>query len=180
MPACETAASTSRIRSRAAARIRASYNRHFYHADTGSYAAGSQCANALPLVMGLVEPRERKRVEAALARDVEAHDGAMTAGDVGFRYLLLALADAGRSDLIYRMIDQDTRPGYGYQLKQGATSLTESWDANRTSSHNHFMLGQVTEWFYKDLAGIDTDPSAPGFEKIALRRLGEAHDIDRR
>jgi len=71
--------------------------------------------------------------------------------------------------VIYRMINQDEKPGYGFQLKHGATSLTESWDANLSSSHNHFMLGQITEWFYKDLAGIDCDPAGVGFKKIILR-----------
>ena len=93
----------------------------------------------------------------------------MTTGDVGFRFLLLALAENGRSDLIYRMIDQDDRPGYGYQLKQGATSLTESWDANLANSQDHFMLGQVMEWFYRYLAGIDTDPDGPGFKRIFIQ-----------
>jgi hypothetical protein len=152
-----------------AERIRASYNRQFYNRDQGSYATGSQCANALPLVMGIVEPAERERVFAALVRDVEQHDYSMTAGDVGYRYLLQALVQGGRSDVIYRMINQDERPGYGYMLKKGETSLTESWDANLTSSHNHFMLGQITEWFYKDLVGIDIDPAGPGFKKIIIR-----------
>jgi hypothetical protein len=93
----------------------------------------------------------------------------MTAGDVGFRYLLQALAQGGRSDVIYDMINQDDRPGYGYQLKRGATSLTEAWDANHHASHNHFMLGHIVEWFYKDLVGIDTDPAAPGFKRIIIR-----------
>jgi hypothetical protein len=31
------------------------------------------------------------------------------------------------------------------------------------------MLGHITEWFYKDLAGIDTDPAGPGFKKILIR-----------
>jgi len=31
------------------------------------------------------------------------------------------------------------------------------------------MLGQITEWFYKDLAGIDDDPTGAGFNKIVLR-----------
>jgi hypothetical protein len=151
-----------------AARIRASYNRHFFHPDSGTYATGSQCANALPLVLDLVEPADRARVLTALVRDVEQHGCAMTTGDVGFRFLLQALARGGRSDVIYRMINQTEKPGYGYQLKSGATSLTESWDANLASSHNHFMLGQVTEWLYKDLAGIDVDPAGPGFKKILL------------
>jgi alpha-L-rhamnosidase len=150
--------------------IRASYNRHFLHADNGnrSYATGSQCANALPLVLGIVAPEDRDEVLASLVLDVETRGWAMTAGDVGFRFLLQALARGGRSDVIYRMINQDGKPGYGYQLRMGATSLTESWDANHSSSHNHFMLGHITEWFYKDLAGIDTDPAGPGFKKLLI------------
>ena len=151
-----------------AARIRASYNRHFFNRATGNYATGSQCANALPLVLGIVDAEHRDAVLASLLQDVESHGYAMTAGDVGFRFLLQALARGGHSEAIYRMIDQDDKPGYGYQLKMGATSLTESWDANYSSSHNHFMLGQITEWFYKDLAGIDSDPAGPGFKKILI------------
>ncbi len=50
---------------------------------------------------------------------------------MGYRYLLRALAEGGRSDVIYAMNNQSERPGYGYQLKKGATSLTEAWDAGR-------------------------------------------------
>ena len=117
----------------------------------------------------MVAAEDRDAVLASLVRDVESRGWAMTAGDVGFRFLLQALAQGGRSDVIYKMINQDEKPGYGYQLRMGATSLTESWDANRSSSHNHFMLGHITEWFYKDLAGIDTDPAGPGFKKILIR-----------
>ncbi len=151
-----------------AQRIRASYNRRFFNRGKGRYATGSQCAQALPLVFGIVEPQNRDAVFASLVRDVESRGNAMTAGGVGFRFLLQALTLGSRSDVIYRMINQDEKPGYGYQLKMGATSLTESWDANQSSSHNHFMLGQITEWFYKDLAGIDCDPAGPGFQKIMI------------
>jgi len=154
---------------RKAERIRASYNRHFFQADAGSYATGSQCANALPLVFGIVEPEHRETVFAALVEDVVSRDYSMTAGDIGFRFLLQALAQGGRSDVIYRMINQDDKPGYGYQLRMGATALTEFWDAKRTASHNHFMLGHITEWFYKDLCGIDSDPAQPGFKHIVIR-----------
>jgi hypothetical protein len=119
--------------------------------------------------MELAEPEDRESALAALVQDVRDRGNAMTAGDVGFRYLLQALAQGGQSDVIYAMINQDERPGYGYQLKQGATSLTEAWDANHHASHNHFMLGHITEWFYKDLVGIDVDPAGPGFRKIIIR-----------
>ena len=149
--------------------IRHAYNEKFFDAAKGSYATGSQCANALPLVFGIVEPAHSNAVLSALVKDVEARDAQMTAGDIGFRFLLQALAQGGRSDLIYRMINQDAKPGYGFMLKKGATSLTEAWDANLTTSHNHFMLGHITEWFYKDLVGIDGDPTGPGFKKIIIK-----------
>ena len=173
------AADAARYTARAE-QIRARYNREFFKPAEGSYATGSQCANSLALVMGLVEPAHRDRVFQALVRDVEGRGCTVTAGDIGFRYLLRALADGGRSDLILRMITQDEKPGYAYQLKQGATALTESWDSNLGSSHNHFMLGQVTEWFYHDLLGIAPDPEKPGFEHVLLNPtpVGELSHVE--
>jgi hypothetical protein len=155
--------------SKLAADIRAAFNERFFNPATGQYASGSQCANALPLVMGLAEPAHRPSVLAAIVKDVRARGNALTAGDVGYRYLLRALAEGGRSDVIFDMNNQSEKPGYGYQLKQGATSLTEAWDAGRGSSQNHFMLGQIMEWFYHDLAGISCDPAGPGFKKIVIK-----------
>jgi hypothetical protein len=149
--------------------IRQAFNAKFFDEETGTYAGDTQCANAMALFMGIAEPRNRERVLAALVRDIRLHGYATTAGDVGFRYVLQALARAGRSDVVYRMINQDRRPGYGYQLRMGATSLTEAWDANPRSSQDHFMLGQVNEWFYRDLAGIDIDPNARGFKTVDFR-----------
>ena len=31
------------------------------------------------------------------------------------------------------------------------------------------MLGHITEWFYHDLAGIQLDPAAPGYQKIIIK-----------
>jgi hypothetical protein len=55
------------------------------------------------------------------------------------------------------MFSRTDTPSYGYQLAQGATTLTEAWDANPQDSQNHFMLGEAEEWFYRGLAGIDFD-----------------------
>ncbi len=154
---------------RLAAQIRTAFNRRFFDPVSGQYATGSQCANSVPLVMGLVEPEHRSVVLEAVVRDVRGRGNALTAGDVGYRYLLRALAEDGRSEVIFDMNNQSGKPGYGYQLALGATSLTEAWDADPRSSQNHFMLGQIIEWFYHDLAGIQGDPAAPGFRKIVIK-----------
>ena len=149
--------------------IRAAFNVKFFSKTNGTYATGSQCANAIPMVMGLCDEPNRAAVLDAIVRDVQARGNAITAGDVGYRYLLRALAEGGRSDVIFAMNNQSDKPGYGYQLKMGATSLTEAWDALRSSSQNHFMLGQIMEWFYGDLAGIAPDADGPGFKRIIVR-----------
>jgi hypothetical protein len=154
----------ARTYSELAAHIRAAFNERFYDPTNHFYATDSQCANAIPLVMGLCEPENRRAVLDAIVRDVRSRGNGFTAGDVGYRYLLRALADGGRNDVIFDINNQTNRPGYGLQLAEGKTSLTEAWDG--THSQDHFMLGQIQEWFYHDLAGIQ--PGAPGFKKIVI------------
>jgi hypothetical protein len=149
-----------------AKKIRAAFNEKFYDRTNHCYATDSQCANAIPLVMGLCEPANRAAVVESIVRDVRSRGNALTAGDVGYRYLLRALADGGRSDVIFEMNNQTNKPGYGMQLAKGKTSLTEAWDGG--SSQNHFMLGQIQEWFYHDLAGIQNSPDSAGFKEIAI------------
>ena len=149
-----------------AEKIRAAFNENFYDATNRCYATDSQCANAIPLVMGLCETTNRAAVVEAIVRDVRSRGNALTAGDVGYRYLLRALADGGRSDVIFDINNQTNKPGYGMQLAKGKTSLTEAWDGG--SSQNHFMLGQIQEWFYHDLAGIQNAPGSAGFKQIVI------------
>ncbi|HEX5655145.1 MAG TPA: alpha-L-rhamnosidase C-terminal domain-containing protein, partial [Chitinophagaceae bacterium] len=63
----------------------------------------------------------------------------------------------------------DDVPGYGYQLKHGATALTESWQAYPSVSNNHFMLGHLMEWFYQGLAGIQQTANSVGFKEILIK-----------
>ena len=150
-------------------KVRVAFNRAFFNPDTHSYRNGGQTSNAIPLVMGIVEPQYRKDVLNAIVKDIVERNYAITAGDVGYRYLLLALAQGGRSDVIYKLNNQTATPGYGYQIAHGVTSLAESWDANRNDSQDHFMLGQIVEWFFDDLAGIGYDRYSPGFSKIIIK-----------
>jgi len=149
--------------------VRNAFNRTFFKTDTNQYATGSQASNAMPLALGLVEPDRTGAVIENLVADVRAHGNHQTAGDVGHRFLLLALARAGRSDVIFDMTRRTDSPSYGFQVEHGATTLTEAWDPRRGYSQNHFMLGHVEEWFYRYLAGIDSEPDAAGFDRIVIR-----------
>ena len=147
-----------------ASQVTKAFNARFFHADTNQYDTGSQTANAMALGAGLVEPERIDAVLANLVADIHAHGDHVTAGDVGFHYVVRVLTDYGRSDVLYAMLTRTDKPSYGDQLAHGATTLTEAWDANPGSSQNHFMLGHAEEWFYRGLAGIRDIP-VPGAVK---------------
>lgn len=152
-----------------ALRVKKSFNNKFFDPVTNQYATGSQTANAMALYLGLVDPANNKAVVANLVKDIRDRNNALTAGDIGYRYVLRALEDAGRSDVIFDMNSRSDVPGYGYQLAHGATALTESWQALPAVSNNHFMLGHLMEWFYAGLCGIKQSASSVAFNKIEIR-----------
>lgn len=146
--------------------VRGAFNAALFHPAANSYDRDSQTANAIPLALGMVPPAARAAVLQSLITDIQKRGYHVTAGDIGFHYVVRALTDSGRSDILSRMLDLTTNPSYGYQLSHGATTLTEAWDSNPDSSQNHFMLGHAEEWFYRGLAGIDFDLSRPAGEQI--------------
>ncbi|TLM89777.1 family 78 glycoside hydrolase catalytic domain [Hymenobacter jeollabukensis] len=152
-----------------AGEVRTAFNAKFFNPETKQYATGSQAANAVAVYMGLVAPEHKAAVVDNLVRDIQSRQNALTAGDIGYRYVLRVLEDAGRSDVIFAMNSRSDVPGYGYQLAQGATALTESWAALPTVSNNHLMLGHLQEWLYGALAGIRPAPGAVAFNQIDIR-----------
>ena len=139
---------------RQAQSVRDAFNAKLFDPHTNQYDRGSQTADAMPLALGMVPEGHEQAVLNNLVADIEAHHDHVTAGDIGFHYVVRALTDLGRSDILARMMLRTDSPSYGYQLAQGATTLTEAWDTNRDDSQNHFMLGHGEEWFYRGLAGI--------------------------
>ncbi|MBC2608030.1 family 78 glycoside hydrolase catalytic domain [Pelagicoccus albus] len=148
--------------------IKTAFNDAHFDPVAKNYGATSQAGNAMALVLGLAPEDARDDVLDTIISDICSRGNALSAGDVGHRYLLLALAQAGRSDVIFDMHHQTDRPGYGMQIANGATSLAEAWDAGRHSSQNHFMLGHIMEWFYSSLVGISPLAEEPGFKLVSI------------
>ncbi len=147
------------------------FNHAFWNEKTGGYGANNQSANSLALFMGLVPDERVPRVVDNLVQDVHAHGDHLTTGNICTKYLLDALATYGHADLAYKIAAQETYPSWGFMLANGATTLWERWELLTEygmNSHNHPMMGSVSAWFYKYLAGINTDPQAPGFKRFII------------
>lgn len=145
--------------------IKEAFNKQYYH-ENGIYDQGSQTALACAIYQGLSDDHLEKTV-SALVSAVKDRDDHLDCGILGTKYLLHALSDHGRSDVAYKIVNQRTFPGWGNWIEQGATTLWEQWDGSE--SHNHIMFGDVSAWFYKNLAGISPDSAQPGFKRILFQ-----------
>lgn len=148
--------------------VRKSFNQAFFNANTKQYASGSQTANAMAVYMKLVDPKNKAAVVENIIKDIKNRNNSLTAGDIGYRYLLRVLEDENRSDVIFDMNSRSDVPGYGMQIAKGATALTESWAGLPSVSNNHFMLGHLMEWFYTGVGGIRQEENALAFSKIKI------------
>lgn len=156
----------------------AAFNARFWDAQHGWYDRGSQTANAMPLALGVVPQERRAAVLAHVVEDIHAHDDHTTSGEVGYPYLLRALHESGRDDVVMAMLMRKDPPSYGGQLAAGATALTESWDANPKNSQDHFMLGGAEEWLYRVLGGIDLDLSRSAVDQWLTIRPAVVNSVN--
>jgi hypothetical protein len=152
-----------------ALQVKSAFNATFFNKETKQYSTGSQTAYAMAVYMNLVDPEYKDSVIANLVKEIKGRKNSLTAGDIGYRYVLKVLDDAGRSDVIYDMNSKSDVPGYGWQLEHGATALTESWQAYGFVSNNHFMLGHLMEWLYSGLGGIKADEDAIAYDKLQIK-----------
>lgn len=140
----------------------------YYDAANHSVATGSQAALAVGLYFGLVPDDAKDAVLETLLKKLEADAYKPSTGEVTFRYLLIALAQAGRSDIVYRIINRTDCPGYGWMLREfGLKTMSEQWD-KPGSSLNHCMFGHAQEWFQGYVLGIRQEEGSLGFEKLHI------------
>jgi len=107
------------------------------------------------------------KVLGQLVAEINQNCSRLNAGIHGTKFVLNALSENGRTDVAYTLAVQTKYPSWGYWIKQGATTLWETWDG--AESLNHIMYGDISAWAYKYLAGIQLDPKKPGFKNIIIR-----------
>ena len=152
-----------------AIQIKEAFNNTFWNPSTKQYDRNSQTANAIAIYMGLTTLENHQQVYENLLADIRGRNNALTAGDVGYRYVLRALESEDASHIIYDMNSKYDVPGYGWQLAHGATALTESWQAYGFISNNHFMLGHLMEWFFSGLGGIRQKDDSVAFKHVIIK-----------
>ncbi len=159
-----------------------------YVANDGRILGDTQTAYLLPLHFGLLPDDLQSKAVDHLVANIRSRGNRLTTGFVSVAYLCPVLTAHGHADVAYDLLFQDQFPSWLYPIHHGATTIWERWDGWTEdkgfqdigmNSFNHYSLGSVGEWLYRTVAGIDTDPEAPGFERVRIapvldERLGWA------
>ena len=166
-------ATQKRMNGRAAA-VRKAFA-HEFVTPSGRLAYDDQTSYALAILHGLVPAAKLDAAKAYFKRAIARSGGRIGTGFIGTPALLPALLKIGEPELAAQVFLQEEVPGWLYQVKKGATTIWERWDAIREdgsvfdpamNSYNHYAYGAVCQWLFEALAGFRPDPEAPGFKHV--------------
>lgn len=151
-----------------AASIRDSYNKRFFHSQTGVYAQGSQAGQLLSLKYGLVPGGKQQLVVDRLKEFIAARKGHLATGFVATPILLTTLSQLGLSKEAYGMATKEDYPGwYDMVFKRGNSVMKENWEGGLVQMPS--LAGPIGHWFFYSLAGIRNVPGKPAFEEIIIK-----------
>lgn len=144
--------------------VKQAFHKKFYNPENASY--GDFGSNVFALKMGVPEKFHEHVVES-LRKEIAVRDGHLNTGIFGTQFLFEVLAENGLSNVAYAAMNKRSFPSFGHWIAQGATTTWEQW--NGQNSRNHPMFGGALTWFYRKLAGMNTDERKPGYKHIVIR-----------
>jgi alpha-L-rhamnosidase len=157
--------------------IKAAFRKAYVSAD-GRIEGDTQAGYALALRFNLLEDTLRPRAVEHLLEAIKRYNGHPSTGIHATHRMMLALSDNGRHDKACRLINLRTVPSWGHMVEMGATTIWERWDCYVKgrgfqdpvmNSCNHWGLGSVGEWVWRELVGINPDEVHPGYKHFFIR-----------
>lgn len=164
--------------------------RNVFTDGKGNVKREFQSAYVLPLAFRMTEGNEAETMVENLHRLIQDNQGHLSTGFPGTPYILFALSDNGRADLAYELLLQETCPSWLYEVKAGATTIWERWDALKEDgsintgdlvrrsqakddsgggmvSFNHYANGAVGDWLYRRCLGLEAKEA--GYKSFQMK-----------
>lgn len=148
-----------------------------YMTETGRLVSSTQTAYVLALQFDMLPEALRASSAERLVSNIKSYGNHLTTGFLGTPYLCHVLTRFGYTNVAYDLLMQESYPSWLYPVKMGATTIWERWDGIKPdgsfqtpgmNSYNHYAYGAIGDWMYRHMAGINSDPSAPGYKKIYI------------
>jgi alpha-L-rhamnosidase len=157
-----------------AAAVKTAFQKEFI-TGSGRLAYDDQSSYALAFLHDLIPAEHIEAAKGYFKATIARAGGRIGTGFIGTPALLPALVKIGEPELAAAVFLQEGVPGWLYQVKRGATTIWERWDAIQAdgsifdpqmNSYNHYAYGAVCQWLFEGLAGFRPDPAQPGFKDI--------------
>jgi len=167
------AAEAKRLSERAE-QVKKAFQKEFI-TSSGRIGYNDQSTYALSFLWDLIPAEHYEAAKGYFKATIARASNRIGTGFIGTPALLPALCKIGEPDLAAKVFLQEEVPGWLYQVKRGATTIWERWDAIREdgsifepkmNSYNHYAYGAVCQWLFEAVAGFRPDPSVPGFKHV--------------
>lgn len=135
---------------------------HIVATDNGKIHSDRQAEYVRAIAFDLLSEEEVKAAAAELNGKIIENDYHLNTGFLSTPSLCSVLAKYGYQETAYRLLLQDTMPGWLYEVKKGATSIWETWDGINekgevSASLNHYSYGAVCGWLFAGVCGIQVE-----------------------
>ena len=137
---------------------------------TGEFIVTSQACKAFLLGLGFAGDKSENLASSLNIELVQNGYHAIT-GNLSYVYLFFGLTEYGYGDTVYKILTNPEYPGWGYMVKNGATTVWERWEETmqqKMHSFCHPMFGSYDAWFYQGLAGIRLGKDACAMDRIII------------
>jgi alpha-L-rhamnosidase len=138
------------------------------YGDDASDLGDTQGSYALALRFGLLDEPLRSLAAKRLNELVVKNTFHPTTGFWSSIEMLLALTDAGYHETAAKMLTLRDDPSWGYMANYN-TTMWESFNADsRKISLNHWTHSAVSEWLWRNVAGLNPDETHPGYQSFTI------------
>lgn len=158
-------------------RIKTAFNQTFVKPD-GRIEGDTQGGYALALNFNLLPDELRPKAAELLVENIRRYHNHLSTGIQTTHRAMIELARSGYTDVAWQLVTNRTFPAWLYMIDNGATTIWERWDGYvkgrgfqdpGMNSFNHWALGAVGEWVWRNVAGINPDAAHPGYQHFVIR-----------
>lgn len=147
----------------------------YLYTDNGRIVSDRQCQYIRPICFGLLTENEAQAAARTLNELIINNGYHLNTGFLTTPALCGTLADYGYIQTAYRVLLQDTAPGWLYEVKQGATTVWETWEGD--ASLNHYAYGAVAGWLISGICGIQYKNGRIRIAPVPHKMLGYARAV---
>jgi alpha-L-rhamnosidase len=150
-----------------------------YVKESGTLTADYQGVYTIALAFNLLSGIQKKKAIERLVALIETNEFKIDTGFLSVPYIMDVLCENGYKDIAYKLLFQTACPSWLYEVKNGATTIWESWEAVKPDgtvgsfSFNHYAFGCVGDWLVRYIGGLT--PIEPGYRKFKV----EPHYCDK-